>query len=273
MSRTRAACRWLAVLAATLLSLSGAAALAQVPAQPEEPWQPAPPDWDRGRASELPTPAPPAVKPRLFRMPLDLRPADDIPPSRLQVQVGPDRSFFDLRRPGEPGGVGYRRLNTQLQLLDLGPTGVVVGVQAVRPSGLEYDGLNDGPTVVSPMVGLVHDLGDGTALQGFVGKDVRPGSPGAENLDRNLQYGMALQTPLLGRPRGAGQNLYLFVEALGRYRHDSDASRAAPAAWEVLPGMHWRSGETWWLSGGVLLPVGTGRPENGLLQITCSLQF
>jgi hypothetical protein len=282
MMRPFSACRFSvsAAGALALACLSWSAAPAQVPEQPDEPWRPAvlPPEFERGRPSELAPEAesPASLRPRLFRMPLDLprtSPEEGPSPGRLQVRFGPDNPYFDLRRPGDPGGVGYRRLNTQLQVYDNGTTGLVVGVQAVRPSGLEYDGLNEGTTVVSPTLGLVRDLGDGAALQGFVGKDVRPGAQWSDGLERNLQYGMALQAPLPGLPRGPQQNVSFFVEALGRYRHETDASRSAPVAWEVLPGMHWRSGETWWMSGGVLVPVGPGRPDNGLLQFTCSWQF
>lgn len=211
-------------------------------------------------------------RPRFFRMPLDLQPeAED--GGRLQVQFGEDNPFLDLRKPTDPGGIGYQRISTQLQLFDSGSTGLVVGLQAVRPAGAEWEGLNDGPTVFSPAVGVVRELSEGTALQGFIGKDLRPGTPLTESFERNLLYGLALQTPLTVSQTGTRQGVSLFVEALGRYRHESDAGRTAPAAWEVLPGLHWRGGDSWWVSGGVLVPVGAGRPESGLLHINCALQF
>src|SRR5262249_47857751 len=43
--------------------------------------------------------------------------ADD-GPSWLQLSMGGDNPFFDARRPGDPGGVGYYRLHSQVQLFD-----------------------------------------------------------------------------------------------------------------------------------------------------------
>ena len=38
--------------------------------------------------------------------------------------------------------------------------------------------------------------------------------------------------------------------------------------------LHYKAGESWWISGGLSVPVGSGRPEAGQLwQVTCSLQF
>ena len=41
----------------------------------------------------------------------------------------------------------------------------------------------------------------------------------------------------------------------------------------MLPGLHWKVADNWWMSGGVILPVGAPRSEPGLWQFTCSLQF
>jgi hypothetical protein len=253
--------------------------------RPMDPWRPQvlPPGFDLPRSNGYPA-EPPAIvppRPRFFRMPLDLcgepfsrSSADEgSPGNRLQVFFGEDSPFLDLRKPGEPGGAGYQKLNTQVHLLDTGTTGLIVGLQAVRPSGAEFDGLNGGPTVVSPAVGLVQELGEGTALHGFVGKDVRPGPQWTDNFESNLQYGMAVQTPLPLASRSPRQSLHVFVEALGRYRHEADLNRTPPAAWEVLPGVHWRNADHWWMSGGVLVPLGPGRVEGGVLQITCGMQF
>ncbi|HXG11232.1 MAG TPA: hypothetical protein VNK04_15850 [Gemmataceae bacterium] len=257
-------------------------ALAQFPDGPSEPWRAYEPSpiFERCRPSACPAETElPAVphRPRFFRMPLDLGgdpPAGEgASDGRLQVQVGSDNPFLDIRRPGDPGGVGYQTLTTQLQVFDNGTTGVVVGLWAVRPSGPEFDGASDGPTVIRPALGLVQGLGDGTALHGFVGKELRPGPQWDDGLDRNLQYGMAVQTPLPGAVRNPGQGLYLFVEALGRYRYEGDGKGAPPAAWEVVPGLHWRNADNWWMSSGVLVPVGTGRAEGGMLQITCGMNF
>lgn len=213
------------------------------------------------------------AQPRGFRIPLGFRgPRDQGPSSRVQVQFGEDNPFLDIRRPGEPGGFGFQRLNTQLQLFDNGTTELLVGLQALRPSGIEFDGLQEGPTIVSPAVGVARDLGQGLTLQGFVGKSLRPGAQWGGDLDRDLQYGMALHTPL-SVDRNSGQSVCFVVEALGRYRHELDATRASPRAWELLPGIHWRRADSWWLSGGVLMPVGSRWSGNPLLQITCSWRY
>jgi hypothetical protein len=192
---------------------------------------------------------------------------------RLQVQFGADNPYLDLRRPGDPGGVGYRRLNTQFQLFDNGGTGIVIGFQALQPSGVEFDGLNEGPTVVRPAIGMFQEVGEGMAVHGFVGKDVQTGPQWSTDLDRNLQYGMAVQTLLPGVSKNPRQSVSFVLEALGRYRREMDAARTPLSAWEVVPGVHWRNADSWWMSGGVLVPVGAGRLEGGVLQITCGMQF
>lgn len=195
----------------------------------------------------------------------------------LQVAVGSDNPFFDVRRPGDPGGVGYYRMHTQLQLLDSPSTGCALGFQAVTPAGRDQGGLDDGPTVISPAFALFHALEDGTAFHGFVGKHVHLSNPSAfadalatpGRLHRSLHYGMAVQRPVAPEV----DNVYLFVEALGRYRYDA-AATGPPAVWEVLPGMHWKLTDSWWLSGAVVLPVNRDRPIDAKLwQITCSFQF
>jgi hypothetical protein len=197
---------------------------------------------------------------------------DDGGPDWVQVWMGPDNPFFDLRRPGDPGGVGYYRVHTQVQLFDSPTTGCAVAFKAVTPAGREFNGLDDGPTVFSPEVSLFHALDDGTAIQGFVGKHVNLNSPRLGNeLNHAVQYGMAVQRPLLGPADGAPGNVYWFVEALGRYRYD--AVTAGPLSqWEVLPGLHWQLAPNWWMSGGVVVPVNTDRPA-GHWQFTCSIQF
>ena len=41
------------------------------------------------------------------------------------------------RRPGDPGGIGFYKWYSQLQVLDTGKSGVTLGFQAVMPAGLE----------------------------------------------------------------------------------------------------------------------------------------
>jgi hypothetical protein len=205
--------------------------------------------------------------------------ADD-GPNWVEVAIGNDNPFFDVRLPGDPGGIGYTRVHSQVQVLDLPSTSCAIGVQAVTPAGAQQGGIEDGPTVISPGFSMFHSLQDGTAFQGFVSKDLHVASPAnltdtlshPGQLDRSVQYGMAVQRPLLPQD----DSIFLFVEALGRYHYDSttSATTASAPTMEVLPGMHVKMSDGWWLSGGVILPVNQNRPVDAhLWQITCSFQF
>jgi hypothetical protein len=187
--------------------------------------------------------------------------------------MGSDNPYFDFRRPGDPGGVGFYRVNTQVQFFDSSSTGCSLGMQAVTPAGLQAAGIDTGPTVVSPAFSLFHVLEDGTAVQGFVGKNVPLMNAGTapRPLRRNLEYGVALQRPLATTGPDPLRNLYFYVGALGETRFQKEGVR--PVTWEVLPGLHWKVAENWWMSGGVLLPVGPSRADSGLWQFTCSFQF
>jgi hypothetical protein len=205
-------------------------------------------------------------------------PAGQEPHWHLGVPLGfpreaGDNRLLELRRPGNPEGVGSRSPSKHPQALDSGATEVVVGFQAMRPSGLKFNGLGENRTPFIPAVGLCRQLGEGTAVQGFVGKDVRGTASWTNFLDGNLQYGMAVQAALPGGGRGPGAGVYVFVEALGRHRPEGELQGIPPAAWEVLPGVHWKSSDSWSISGGVLVPLGTSRPETGLFQLTGSWQF
>ena len=199
----------------------------------------------------------------------------DAAPDWLTVTMGNDNPFFDLRRPGDPGGVGFYRVHSQVQLLDSAHTGCALALQAVTPAGRENDGLEDGPTVVSPMFSLYHALDDGTAVQGFVGKHVNLNSRWTNELNQSVQYGMAVQHPVIeSRPDSFG-NVYVFAEVLGRYRYDAATTAAGSTGdWEVLPGVHWQLAPNWWMSGGVVVPMTSAtRTESSQWQITCSFQF
>jgi hypothetical protein len=196
--------------------------------------------------------------------------ADD---GRLKVAVGTDNPYFDFRKPGDPGGVGYYRLHSQVLLFDNQKTGLSMGFRAVTPAGLDADGVADGPTVLSPHFAWFHDVGDGTAIHGFIAKDVRANSRWTDSLERQINYGLALQSPLPGIDNATGRSVHLFVEALGRYRMDSDSSQRATLNWDLLPGVHWRVSNSWWMSGGILMPVSDLRPDARSWQITCSWQF
>jgi hypothetical protein len=235
----------------------------------------------------------PAARIRLFRFqpgflndPVGLNTDNDLftPPGtpsaasdldyRVNVSLSTDNPAFDFRRPGDPGGPGFYKLNSQWQLFDTGSTGLSIGMQATSPAGLENEGLSDGPTVLSPGLGVFHALDDGTAFQGFINKNVRANSQWRDNLDRSIQYGLAVQRPVTLLGADANQGMYLFLEALGRYRYDGDPNQTQPRVWELVPGLHWRMSDTVWMSGGVLVPLRPSGPTaSNMWQITCSWQF
>jgi hypothetical protein len=233
---------------------------------------------------------------RLFRMPtaipndpLGLEDDTDLPPEdptgpnkdsdlgedgRLQVTLGTDNPFFDFRRPGDPGGVGFYRLYSQYQLLDSQTTCLGLNLQAFAPAGLEADGVEQGPTIVCPSVAWYCDLGEGSALHAFIGKNLRANWRLPDRVRRGgFQYGFAFQRPLPSLDSNACSNVYLFLEALGRYRFDSNLGPPMGPNVELLPGIHWQVTDNWWMSGGFLMPVGASRFENKLWQITCSWQI
>src|SRR5690242_6578890 len=41
----------------------------------------------------------------------------------IQAALYPDNPYFDFRRPGDPGGPGFYRIHTQLQVLEYDTTG------------------------------------------------------------------------------------------------------------------------------------------------------
>jgi hypothetical protein len=195
-------------------------------------------------------------------------PAED----RLQVGLGVDNPYFDFRRPGDPGGVGYYRLNSQLALLDSRCAGLCLGLQAYTPAGLDADGVADGPTVLSPNFAWFYEMGNGALLQGFVGKNLRTRPGWTDNLERGIEYGLAIQRPFFRSAVPPNQNLQFFLEALGRYHFDTDPTQRPPNL-HLIPGIHWRLNDAWWVSGGLLMPLGPMRPDSHLWQITCSWQF
>jgi hypothetical protein len=198
--------------------------------------------------------------------------APDSGPEWIQINMGSDVPSFDLRRPGDPGGFGYYRVNTQMALLDSPTTSCSFGVQAVTPAGAQFGGVPDGPTVVIPAFSVFHALNDRLALQGFVSKNMPIYDSAAAPLQRNVQYGLALQRPLLVDGPDGFRNLYFSVGALGQLAPERDNLRLVPQC-DVLPGFQWHVNDTWWLSSAVLMPVGPVRTAPGQWQLTCSLQF
>ena len=120
---------------------------------------------------------------------------------------------------------------------------------------------------------LFHALDDGTAIQGFVGKNVNLTSNWTGQLNQAVQYGMAVQRPILPAGTDGSGNVFVFVEALGRYRYDAATLAGTPNAVEVLPGLHWQMAPNWWMSGGVVLPMTTAPTSVNQWQFTCSFQF
>jgi hypothetical protein len=200
----------------------------------------------------------------------DAPPGPDLP---VQAAMILDNPFFDFRRPGDVGGLGFYRIETQVQVLQFEKAGCTLGLQAITPAGLEVDGLADGPTVCSPNFAWFHEVGDGGAIQGFVGKKLRLDSGWGEHLGAGFEYGMAVNHPVPGFDAGPLPRIQVFVEALGRYRIDGETNARGPAAWELLPGLHWRVANGCWLSGGVIVPLNTTRSDTGLWQVTASWQF
>jgi hypothetical protein len=193
-------------------------------------------------------------------------------PDWIQLGMGADNPYFDLRRPGDPGGFGYYRVNTQVSLLDSRTTACAVGIQAVTPAGLQFGGLQDGPTVVIPAFSVFHAITDRLAIQGFVSKNVPISEAAASPLQRHVQYGLALQRPLLADGPEGLRSLFFTVGAMGQLSPERDSLRLVPN-YDVLPGVQWHVNEGWWVSSGVLVPVGPVRSAPGQWQLTCSLQF
>jgi hypothetical protein len=236
-------------------------------------------------AADPAAPAPRTPRIRLPRMPLTSLgdplgliddgtnpPTDaDVEVIPLQVSMGEDNPFFDFRRRGTPGGVGYYKVHTQWQFFDTGKTDCLFSFQVVRPAGLESNGVSEGPSFVSPALTVFHDLGDGSALHGFVGTDIRANSTWRDGLGDKIRYGVAVQQPLSTLVTDPGKGLFLFLEAQGNL---SDRDQGVSRSWELVPGLHYRMSESWWMSGGLLVPVGPTRYGSpGHWHLSCSWQY
>jgi hypothetical protein len=165
--------------------------------------------------------------------------------NRMLLSIGNHNPYFDLRRPGDPGGVGYTRLHSQMQLLDLPGTSVSFGIQGWTPAGAESGGVSNGPTTIAPGLGIFQELGNGAALHGYVGQNFRDGT----SKDGPLRCGVALHCPIIPWADPDDLGVYVFVQAMGRYDYINDRPWRA-VNWEVLPGIHWRLSDNFWLSVG-----------------------
>ena len=165
----------------------------------------------------------------------------------MQVAFGADNPYFDLFRPGNPGGIGYTRVHTQYQVFDSGTSSLCLNMLAYTPTGMEMGGIANGPTTFCPAVSWFQDLGQGTALQGFVCHNVNARPGWEENWSRRIYYGVAWQCPLFGYDKDSDQGVFFFVQAMGRFYYDDNSTRPAMT---VLPGIQWRVSDNCWLSVG-----------------------
>lgn len=200
----------------------------------------------------------------------------------FNISIGNDNPYLEVRQPGSPGGIGYYRVSTQMQVIDSTSTSFAFVVQAFTPAGLQNFGLNQGATTFCPSMSFFHNLSDGLAIQGFVGENMHMRTNLSGGLGQNVQGGIAIQRAIM--PLASNQsNLYFFMEGLGRYRFESMGSggyvstSSAPAynsaRLDVLPGLQWKPSDTMSFSSGYVMPVGANRTDPTHLQITCSLQF
>jgi hypothetical protein len=183
--------------------------------------------------------------PALINDPMATQKDDDI--ANLNIAFGADNPYLDMFRPGNPGGIGYTRVYTQYQLFDSGKSSLCVNLMAYTPTGVQNGGIANGPTTFCPAISWFHDLGKGTAVQGFVCQNINPSPGWEENWSRRMYYGLAWQCPLFGNDKNSDQGVFFFVEAMGRFYYDDNGTRPAMT---ILPGIHWRVSDNCWLSVG-----------------------
>lgn len=219
-----------------------------------------------------PPPPPPANRVRLFRIQpgfvtgvpwLDAGEdaAADPGPDWVSFAAGNDNPYFDLRQRGDPGGVGFARVHTQVQLFGTGQTAVSLGLQAVTPLGIEFEGLPDqqGTTVVSPALAFFHTLEEGTAFQAFVGTHVPVLNRTTQPIRRDVQCGLAVQRALAVDAADPLSGLFVSLSALGQTKRLEDVGRST--TWDLVPGLHWQPGPTWSISGGLMVPLTVPRAD------------
>ncbi|OAI51796.1 hypothetical protein AYO44_04830 [Planctomycetaceae bacterium SCGC AG-212-F19] len=203
----------------------------------------------------------------------DANDANDPIFARLDVWVGNDNPYFDLRRPGMLGGVGYYRVNADYWLLDEPRSSFVIHCRAVTPAGLAAGGIEHGPTIVRPGLTWSQVLGPTITAQAFVETKMVGGTKPVAGPEEAFRYGFAVQHALLDDFTLDSGEVYLFVQALGRNAAVGPPGTPGASRWDVVPGVRWEPDETFWLSGGVMFGSGRGRTEALLWQITCACRF
>jgi hypothetical protein len=169
-------------------------------------------------------------------------------PDYLQLAVGTYNPYFDLRLPGDPGARGYYKVHSQVQLLDAKSTSFCLNLQAYTPAGQEVGGIANGPTYLVPGLAGFHDLGRGIALQGYFGQNIQANSRWSDRMGYGFHYGMAVQCPVPLTGSTGDQGLFLFFEALGRYRPDTGQPGNNATMWEFVPGVQVRVNSSCWMS-------------------------
>ena len=128
----------------------------------------------------------------------------DSGPDWISIAIGNDNPYLETRGRGDPGGVGYYRLSTQVQVIDSPTSNCTVGFQAFTPAGWQYSGVQYGPTSVCPNIGWFQLLNpQGTALQPSPATACPWIIGSMARCRQNLQYGLAVQHPVWLRPATA----------------------------------------------------------------------
>jgi hypothetical protein len=220
-------------------------------------------------ADVAPGPSPTSPRLTMFRMPSGYLAApitiisdDDTPSSGstfnadddglpLQISFGNYIPYFDMVRRGDPGGVGYYKVHTQVQLVDLGFTYVSAVLQALTPMGAQSGGVSNGPTVLAPALAAFHDLGYGAGVHAYVGQNIVAMPGWREQMLSNFNCGIAMQHPVPFTRTDGSQGLFVFVQALGQYHGDGSRGDVRATTWEVIPGLQYRVNSNSWMSVGI----------------------
>ena len=178
--------------------------------------------------------------------------ANDDDLSFLLVSVGQHAPNLDMFRHGDPGGLGYYRLHSQVQIFDFGTSSLCIGLQAYTPTGLAYGGsFNNGPTIVTPALAGFQELGDEIGIHAFISQPVAANSHWRDNLQTGLRCGLAVQRPVPGVLCNQDQGLFLFVQGLAQCQTGGFHEVGRASNWEIIPGVQWRVNTGCWLSVGV----------------------